>query len=415
MSDLHENINIAKKIFTKGKSKTLTNEEELIIKLIKDLKDEEKRTKALSKLSEFYDKNPNLPIYLWYSQGTMTILLQEIISSYKYLSSMKLTQEKSSKIYSILRLLTCIASHKEIRYKFIESKMPIFLYPFLNSTSTAKQNEYIKLLTLTVIGSLIKIEDPKIISFFINTEIVPILLKIIDTGPWLSKIPACIMIHLIIKDDEGLKYICGEKVRYSAIICYMKRMIKMKHNQKILDFILKTFLRLAENNEARIILKNNLLKDIKDKNFTKHLRETSKLLNNNLIKILNEKDDKDDINSINNNNKIKDNNIKDGNKINNSNNINIKNNNEMINNQYNLNNNNSNKIMMVNQMNQMKLGQNYMIQNNNNFGDINNNFRIYNNTNTNDNYLNKINFIGNNQNNNKQYGNMNFYNIYKSS
>ena len=415
MSDLHENINIAKKIFTKGKSKTLTNEEELIIKLIKDLKDEEKRTKALSKLSEFYDKNPNLPIYLWYSQGTMTILLQEIISSYKYLSSMKLTQEKSSKIYSILRLLTCIASHKEIRYKFIESKMPIFLYPFLNSTSTAKQNEYIKLLTLTVIGSLIKIEDPKIISFFINTEIVPILLKIIDTGPWLSKIPACIMIHLIIKDDEGLKYICGEKVRYSAIICYMKRMIKMKHNQKILDFILKTFLRLAENNEARIILKNNLLKDIKDKNFTKHLRETSKLLNNNLIKILNEKDDKDDINSINNNNKIKENNIKDGNKINNSNNINIKNNNEMINNQYNLNNNNSNKIMMVNQMNQMKLGQNYMIQNNNNFGDINNNFRIYNNTNTNDNYLNKINFIGNNQNNNKQYGNMNFYNIYKSS
>ena len=305
MSDLHENINIAKKIFTKGKSKTLTNEEELIIKLIKDLKDEEKRTKALSKLSEFYDKNPNLPIYLWYSQGTMTILLQEIISSYKYLSSMKLTQEKSSKIYSILRLLTCIASHKEIRYKFIESKMPIFLYPFLNSTSTAKQNEYIKLLTLTVIGSLIKIEDPKIISFFINTEIVPILLKIIDTGPWLSKIPACIMIHLIIKDDEGLKYICGEKVRYSAIICYMKRMIKMKHNQKILDFILKTFLRLAENNEARIILKNNLLKDIKDKNFTKHLRETSKLLNNNLIKILNEKDD---INSINNNNKIKENN-----------------------------------------------------------------------------------------------------------
>ena len=412
MSDLHENINIAKKIFTKGKSKTLTNEEELIIKLIKDLKDEEKRTKALSKLSEFYDKNPNLPIYLWYSQGTMTILLQEIISSYKYLSSMKLTQEKSSKIYSILRLLTCIASHKEIRYKFIESKMPIFLYPFLNSTSTAKQNEYIKLLTLTVIGSLIKIEDPKIISFFINTEIVPILLKIIDTGPWLSKIPACIMIHLIIKDDEGLKYICGEKVRYSAIICYMKRMIKMKHNQKILDFILKTFLRLAENNEARIILKNNLLKDIKDKNFTKHLRETSKLLNNNLIKILNEKDD---INSINNNNKIKENNTKAGNKINNSNNNNIKNNNEMINNQYNLNNNNSNKIMMVNQMNQMKLGQNYMIQNNNNFGDINNNFRIYNNTNTNDNYLNKINFIGNNQNNNKQYGNMNFYNIYKSS
>ena len=89
-----------------------------IIKLIKELKEEEKREKSLSKLSEYYDKNRNLPIYLWYSQGTMAILLQEIISTYKYLSPCKLSQERAVKICNILKLLTSIATHNEIKYKF---------------------------------------------------------------------------------------------------------------------------------------------------------------------------------------------------------------------------------------------------------------------------------------------------------
>ena len=63
-------------------------------------------------------------------------------------------------------------------------------------------------------------------------------------------------------------------------------------------------------------------------------------------------------------------------------------------------------MMLINQLNQMKLSpQPYM-----NYNDINN-FKMYN---GNDNYLNKINFIGN-QNNNKGYANINYYNIYKSN
>jgi CCR4-NOT transcription complex subunit 9 len=399
MSNFKEN-NIAKK---KSKLNIINqnqqSEEDIIIKYINELKDEEKRSKALSKLSEYYDKSKNLPIYLWYSQGTMAILLQEIISTYKHFSSTKLSSEKYSKIRNILLLLTSITSHEEIRHKFIESKMPIFLYPFLNSTSTAKQNEYIKLLTLTVITNLIIPQEPETISFFINTQIIPILLKIIDRGPLISKVPACLMIHLIVKADEGLKYICEDKMRYSAIILFMRHMLKNKHNPKIIEQTLKTFLRLAENNDARIILKNTLLKEIKDKNFTKHLNESSKILNNCLLKILNEKDET---------NKDKDNNNKIINNFNNNeqqyNNINNQSVNSDMMNQYNMNNN---MIMMNQPMTQMK--QNYMMQNN--YSDVNN-YNMY--SNGNENYLNKMNYIGN-QNNNKQFMNMNFYNMYKSS
>ena len=399
MSNFKENNIAQKKSKLNIISQNQQSEEDIIIKYINELKDEEKRSKALSKLSEYYDKSKNLPIYLWYSQGTMAILLQEIISTYKHFSSTKLSSEKYSKIRNILLLLTSITSHEEIRHKFIESKMPIFLYPFLNSTSTAKQNEYIKLLTLTVITNLIIPQEPETISFFINTQIIPILLKIIDRGPLISKVPACLMIHLIVKADEGLKYICEDKMRYSAIILFMRHMLKNKHNPKIIEQTLKTFLRLAENNDARIILKNTLLKEIKDKNFTKHLNESSKILNNCLLKILNEKDET---------NKDKDNNNKIINNFNNIeqqyNNINNQSVNSDMMNQYNMNNN---MIMMNQPMTQMK--QNYMMQNN--YSDVNN-YNMY--SNGNENYLNKMNYIGN-QNNNKQFMNMNFYNMYKSS
>ena len=399
MSNFKENNIAQKKSKLNIISQNQQSDEDIIIKYINELKDEEKRSKALSKLSEYYDKSKNLPIYLWYSQGTMAILLQEIISTYKHFSSTKLSSEKYSKIRNILLLLTSITSHEEIRHKFIESKMPIFLYPFLNSTSTAKQNEYIKLLTLTVITNLIIPQEPETISFFINTQIIPILLKIIDRGPLISKVPACLMIHLIVKADEGLKYICEDKMRYSAIILFMRHMLKNKHNPKIIEQTLKTFLRLAENNDARIILKNTLLKEIKDKNFTKHLNESSKILNNCLLKILNEKDET---------NKDKDNNNKIINYFNNNeqqyNNINNQSVNSDMMNQYNMNNN---MIMMNQPMTQMK--QNYMMQNN--YSDVNN-YNMY--SNGNENYLNKMNYIGN-QNNNKQFMNMNFYNMYKSS
>ena len=398
MSNFHKNNTATKKIITNINSKNQLSEEDLIINYINELKYEQKREKAISKLSEYYDKSKNLPIYLWYSQGTMAILLQEIISTYKYFSSTKLSLEKYSIIRNLLLLLTSMTSHEEIRHKLIEAKIPIFLYPFLNSTSTAKQNEYIKLLTLTVITNLILPQDPETISFFINTQIIPILLKIIDRGPLISKVPACLMIHLIVKADEGLKYICEDKMRYSAIILFMRHMLKNKNNPKIIEQTLKTFLRLAENNDARIILKNTLLKEIKDKNFTKHLNESSKILNNCLLKILSEKDEV---------NKDKDNNKRlNLNELQfniNNNNPQMNNNNDMMN-QFNINNN----MMMVNQMNQMnQMKQSYLMQNN--YNDVNN-YNMYNIGN--ENFMNKMNYIGN-QNGNKPY--MNIYNLYKSS
>ena len=379
----------------KEKKRIESNEEEMIIKWISELKNENTRVKALESLSKHSEKCYNLAIYLWYSPGTMAVLLQEIISVYQYLSSSKLTLDDSHKICCVITLLQCIASNNNTRHEFLESQIPIFLYPFLNNTNKTKPYEYIKLTSLSVIGTLVKLNDPYIISFFIDTAITPMLLKIMEKGSELSKKIACCIVCQIIQDDNGNKYICEAKERYSAVIQYMKIMLKNKFNQRIIRCILKIFIRLSKNKDARNILKNDLLKEIKDKNFIRALDDSSKNLLNSLLTILNEKDECIKIKDINNNN---------NNNISNINSINVKNNiNQQPKNDEDISNQNiNNNMMMVNQLNQMKMQQGFMISPN--FGDVN--YNMYNNGN--DNYMNKINYL-NNQNSNKGYGNMNFY------
>lgn len=390
-------------------SKKEHKDEELIIKWISEIKNESTRTKAIENLTKFREKNNNLSIYLWYSRGTIAILLQEIISTYQYLSSSKLSLERSNKICAVINLFDCIASQNKTRNEFLESQIPIFLYPFLNNTNKTKHYEYLKLTSLNVIGTLVKSNDPKIISFLINTQITPLLLKIMEKGSELSRTMACCIVYKVVQDDCGIKYICEKKERYNGIIQFMRVMMKNKFSQRLIKYILKTFLRLSENKDARYILKNEVLKDIKNESFIRCLDDSSKNLVNILLKILNEKDKTEEIKEFKKdltNNSVQNMNILNNNHINNTKNNNNQqlnmNNGDMINQ-----NNITANMLLVNQINQLKMQQRFMISPN--FGDIN-----YNMYNGNDNYMNKINCM-NNQNPNKGFGNMNFYGIYKNN
>ena len=400
--------NTFKKNDNKNKDKRELNEEEMIIKWINEIKNENKRIKAIVNLSKYSDKNNNLALYLWYSRGTMAVILQEIISIYQYLSTSKLTLEKENVIYCAISLLKCIASNPETRHEFLESKILIFLYPFINNTNKAKPYEYLKLSSLSVINALLTETDNEIISFLIDTEIIPKLLKIMEKGAELTRKIACCIVSQIVQDDNGSKYICEAKERYSAIITYMKKMLKNKCNQVTINRILKTFLKLSENKDAKNILKSDILKEITDKNFINFLCDSSKNVLNNLLIILNENDESTKIREL----------KKDLSVNNNIQNINIVknitiNNNININQQLNINNgdllnknNNNTNMMLVNQINQMKMQQGFMISPN--YTDIN--FNIYNN---NDNYMNNMNYM-NNFNSNKGFGNIYYYN-YKNS
>lgn len=394
--------------FQKPEKDIIQNEEEeLIIKYTDEIKNEDTRYKAIENLYKYCEKNKNIAIYLWYSRGTVAALLQEIINAYQYLSPSKLTNEKSDKIKYIISLFQNIALHQKTRKEFIESQLLVFLYPFLKCTNKTKSYEIIRVSALSVIAALVKNNDSDIINFLIKTEIIPVILRIMEKGSELIRAVTCFIVQRIIVDVNGLKYICELKQRLYAIIYVLDTMLQNKISLRITKNILKIYLGLIENKEAKTMLKSELPEKIRDVDFIMSLDDSSKAKVNKLLKALDEDESGNDIkikklkNDLTNKNN---NNIQNINIIKNTNFDNINNlNNYKTPMNYNNNNDNNKSInmMFLNNMNQMKMNPTFMIP-----GDFN--YNIYN---DNENYMNSNIY---NQNSNNGFTNMNFYNTFKN-
>ena len=70
---------------------------------------------------------------------------------------------------------------------FATAHVPLYLYPFLNTVSKNRPFEYLRLTSLGVIGALVKLDDSDVINFLLQTEIIPLCLRIMETGSELSK------------------------------------------------------------------------------------------------------------------------------------------------------------------------------------------------------------------------------------
>jgi len=95
--------------------------------------------------------------------------------------------------------------------------IPLYLYPFLNTISRQRPFEYLRLTSLGVIGALIKMDDPEVVQFLLQTEIIPLCLRIMETGSELSKTVATFIVQKILLDDNGLNYVCATSERFYAV------------------------------------------------------------------------------------------------------------------------------------------------------------------------------------------------------
>lgn len=368
-----------------------------IIKWVDQIKDESTREKALEELSHKRESLSDLALYIWYSTGTVATLLQEIINTYQLLAPPKLTIAKSNKACSVLALFQCVAAHPETRRPFLQAQIPIFLYPFLNTLNKSKPYEYIRLTALGVIGALVKVDNPEVITYLLNTEIIPLCLRIMERGSELSKTVACFIVQRILLDDSGLKYICEKQERLSAINTVLGFMIKNKPSPRLVKHIIRSYCRLAENQEGKNLLKNNLPQEMKEAEFINTLDESSKKWLQNLNKLL--KGERGGMMTNNPNGNIGVNNINININMNNNNNMNMGmqmdlNNNPNMNNNLNMNPN----MMMLNQMNLQSQGYMMPPQQPGDF-----NFQMYNEP-----YINNGIYMGN-QNPNGGFNNMNYY------
>ncbi|KIW52290.1 cell differentiation protein rcd1 [Exophiala xenobiotica] len=270
------------------------DENRKVLQWVSELMDPLRREGALMELSKKREQVPELALVLWHSFGVMTSLLQEIISVYPLLNPSQLTAAASNRVCNALALLQCVASHNETRGLFLNAHIPLFLYPFLNTTSKSRPFEYLRLTSLGVIGALVKNEPSASVSinpngtpgntnnssptitFLLTTEIIPLCLRIMETGSELSKTVAIFIVQKILLDDTGLGYICATYERFYAVGTVLSNMvIGLVETQtvRLLKHVVRCFLRLSDNNRARQALRQCLPEPLRDATFSNVLRD----------------------------------------------------------------------------------------------------------------------------------------------
>ncbi|GAB2258618.1 hypothetical protein Droror1_Dr00014778 [Drosera rotundifolia] len=244
--------------------------------LVLELGHPDSRENALLELSKKRELFQDLAPLLWNSFGTIAALLQEIVLIYPALSPPNLTSAQSNRVCNALALLQCVASHHETRMLFLNAHIPLYLYPFLNTTSKHRPFEYLRLTSLGVIGALVKVDDTEVIGFLLSTEIIPLCLRTMEMGSELSKTVATFIVQKILLDDVGLDYICTTAERFYAVGRVLGNMVAALAEQpspRLLKHIIRCYLRLSDNPRACDALRNALPDLLQDGTFNSCLRE----------------------------------------------------------------------------------------------------------------------------------------------
>ncbi|KAJ8432164.1 hypothetical protein Cgig2_006866 [Carnegiea gigantea] len=166
--------------------------------------------------------------------------------------------------------------NRSAKLAWCAAHIPLYLYPFLNTTSKSRPFEYLRLTSLGVIGALVKVDDTEVISFLLSTEIIPLCLRTMEMGSELSKTVATFIVQKILLDDVGLDYICTTAERFFAVGRVLANMVAALAEQpssRLLKHIIRCYLRLSDNPRACDALRSCLPDMLRDATFASCLRE----------------------------------------------------------------------------------------------------------------------------------------------
>jgi CCR4-NOT transcription complex subunit 9 len=109
-----------------------------------------------------------------------------------------------------------------------------------------------------------------VIHFLLSTEIIPLCLRIMETGSELSKTVAIFIVQKILLDETGLTYICHTYERFFAVGTVLSNMVnQLVETQavRLLKHVVRCYLRLSDNPRAREALRACLPEPLRDNTF----------------------------------------------------------------------------------------------------------------------------------------------------
>lgn len=166
-------------------------------------------------------------------------LVQEIMAVYPYLSSRQKAPSVGRPVNALV-LLQTLASNEETQMKLMESGIPFLLYPFLQHNHKMK---FLRVVSLGVIGALVKPENSAIIKMFLGTELLPLCLDImrLDKDD-VTKVVATFILERILEDPYGSETVCSRLDVFENIVNTLKGMIEQKAtSMRLIKHIFRCF------------------------------------------------------------------------------------------------------------------------------------------------------------------------------
>ncbi|KAL7668551.1 hypothetical protein ACOME3_009249 [Neoechinorhynchus agilis] len=261
------------------KYESLSQEEkEHICSLIVDTLDVQKRENAVRELGKLCETITGLPSIIWYTYGVPTMITFEVIRIAALVGPALPPMNTATASYAcnLMNLIQAFASHKELRYQLIESRVVHLLIQFIRVSSRLRSMEYLRLVTLGVFGALVKSDNADIVRYLIGHDIIQACFKVMEVAPDISKIVGAFVLQKIIADDYGLSYICQTYERFSHMAMILGRIILhigKDPEPRLLKHVIRCYLRLSENPRACLALQSCLPESLKNATFHECLRD----------------------------------------------------------------------------------------------------------------------------------------------
>uniref|UniRef100_A0A0A9WBX2 CCR4-NOT transcription complex subunit 9 n=1 Tax=Lygus hesperus TaxID=30085 RepID=A0A0A9WBX2_LYGHE len=186
-----------------------------------------------------------------------------------------------------------VAMHPETRTPFLEAMIPVYLYPFLLTTTQTSAFEQLRHTCLGVISTLLKNNDRSVVELLLTTNFLPHCYTSIEFGGKMTKALGVYILDKIIFEDWGLTTICRVPFRLSPCIITLNNLITSlagypRPCSLILRHVVRCYVGLARNKSAREALRRDPPFQLTDGTFLDWLEGDwdTKILLHQLLEIL---------------------------------------------------------------------------------------------------------------------------------
>lgn len=187
-------------------------------------------------------------------------ILQVITDSFYLLNTKNFEENENYNVKVCLDILRILVEDQEFKRFFLEAQLDYYIYPFL----LAATDEKLRISTLLLFCAILKDGMPVSMR---GSEVLPLLLKIVDFGPEESQILSLDALNLILQGN-GLEYAVQTLDRFQAIDVVLGALLTksiFSKNTKVLKSLFKIYLRLCDKTNVRQKLKEKLPEGIDSK------------------------------------------------------------------------------------------------------------------------------------------------------